>query len=109
MLLILLFAAPILQIILSILRVLRIIGIRLCWIAAITLLLGLMLPFVSMAIVSDELSVSHPGMHCGMPAFGALVAGTMITLIATPVVALIFYLIDRICRCEVAYNLQTKF
>lgn len=94
--LLLLFAAPILQIILSVLRLVSKIALPLFIIFGIALFSGIMCSFIAMRIVLDAMSQEAHGRGiCGMPAMAALFAGVFITLVTTPLIAIVSYFINR--------------
>ena len=89
----LIFIAPIFQIIVSILRVTRVILVPLYLIFASTILLGFTLSFTAMGSILDNMPGTGP--HCGMPAMGVLFGGIFITLITSPIISLVVFLINR--------------
>jgi hypothetical protein len=101
----LIFIAPILQTFISILKIKRVISVPLFLIFAASILLGFILSFKAMGIVNDEMPASRSGMHCGMPGLAVLFAGIFITLITSPIISFVFFLINRsIRRNEIATN-----
>ncbi len=91
--LLLLFTAPVIQIVLSILRIKRLIALTLNMIPAFTVALGFILSFVAMELVFNNLAASN--VRCGLPGISCLFCGFFITLFATPVISMFFYFIDR--------------
>jgi len=92
----LLFAAPVLQIILSVLRLARKISLPLYAIFWLALVVGFICSFMAMNIVLDAMSrAAHGRGICGMPAMGVLFAGLFITFVTTPIISIICYFINR--------------
>jgi hypothetical protein len=97
----LIFIAPIFQIIISTLKITWVISVPLFLIFAATILVGFVLSFSAMRITLDE--TTGLDMHCGTPGIAILFAGVLITLITSPIILLFFYLINRsISRNEIA-------
>ncbi|MBD1363906.1 hypothetical protein IDJ77_08810 [Mucilaginibacter sp. ZT4R22] len=93
--LLLLFAAPVLQIILSLFRLTGKIRIPLVVIFVLSLFSGIVCSFICMNIVLNELTATSPDRGvCGMPALGALVVGIFITVVSGSVIAVISALVD---------------
>jgi len=95
----LLFVAPVFQIILSVLRIFDRLTIPLGVIAFLAFLLGIVLSIVSMN--SNEFKIppdaSSTGcVDCGMVAASVLIIGFFVTLISTPVIAFIGFVIYRL-------------
>lgn len=92
----LLFVAPFLQIILSVLRLVRKIQLPLFAIFGFALFLGIICSFMAMEIILDAMSrEAHGRGICGMPGMAVLFAGLFITFVTTPIIAMVCYLISR--------------
>ena len=91
-LLLLLFAAPILQVIFLALKAAGKIKIPSGLIAVFTFLLGILL-----SITAAKLSMPHiKCLDCGLVSFAFLFIGLVITAVATPVIELIYFVISRL-------------
>lgn len=92
----LLFVAPFLQIILSVLRLVRKIQLPLFAIFGFALFAGIICSFIAMEIILDAMSrKAHGEGICGMPGMAALFCGIFITIVTTPIIAMICYFINR--------------
>jgi hypothetical protein len=92
---VLLFAAPVLQIILSLFKLTGKVKLHLSVIFFIALFTGAACSFLSMKIVLDQMRSLAPDRYiCGMPAMALLLGGLFITFIATPIITIVchFYL-----------------
>lgn len=93
-LILLLFAAPVIQIVLSVLRLTGKMPLPLMLIFAIAFFIGIAASFIAMGIVLDEIPASSGHGKCGMPGMAALFGGLFITFVSAPVIALICALIN---------------
>lgn len=91
---IILFLAPLVQLILSALRVTGKIRMHLGGIAALAILLGFIMSFQSMGMVSKNLAASN--FRCGMPAVATLFFGFFMTIVAGFLTWGVFYLLLRL-------------
>ena len=97
---ILLFTAPVLQIILSIFKLAGKIKSPLSIIFFIALFTGVACSFLSMKIVIDQMTALAPDKYiCGMPAMALLLGGLFITFVTAPIITIIGYFINRyLCK-----------
>ena len=95
--LLLLFTAPVLQTILSVLTLTRKILLPLFVIFGIALFGGILGSFLAMRIVlNDMVRLAHgKELICGMPGMAILFGGIFITFVTTPTIAFICYFINR--------------
>ncbi|RFZ95338.1 hypothetical protein D0C36_07355 [Mucilaginibacter conchicola] len=99
--LLILFLAPVLQIILSAMRISGNLKIRLIYITLLAFALGTAMTFVSAGMISDQLAKSN--FHCGMPMIGSFFMG-LLTTFTTPVIGIIFLLIYNARRKRISLN-----
>lgn len=85
--------APILHIIASAVRIKGFIKIRLVYIALMALAIGIAMTFVVVGMVGDELAQEN--YHCGMPIIGAFFFGIFFTAVATPLIVVISYYVNK--------------
>ena len=85
--------APIIQIIISVLRIYDRTKLPLSAIGVLTALLGVFLSFQTTSMVTYHLPNSHA--TCGILSAAFLIGGVMITFVATPVIGIISYLVYR--------------
>ncbi|OOQ58135.1 hypothetical protein [Mucilaginibacter pedocola] len=106
--LVLLFAAPVIQLILSVLKLCRSISIPLAAIYMGAVFAGAICSFIGMKIMLSQMAVaSHGQGFCGMPALGFLFGGAFITLISTSLIAGICAIIEvRNKRRNTRYQLN---
>jgi hypothetical protein len=90
---ILLIAAPTLQIIASILRITGHIGVPIGGIMFLAFFIGVVFSFVAMNTV--ELPSSPTGVRCGMPQFAVLCGSFFLQVITAPLIAVISYIVYR--------------
>jgi hypothetical protein len=103
---VLLFTAPILQIILSVLKLNSKIKLHLFIIFFVALFTGLACSFLSMKIVLDQMRALAPDRYiCGMPAMALLLGGLFITFIATPIITIVCHFIYRYLHKAAKANL----
>jgi hypothetical protein len=100
MLLFMLIAAPIIQIVLSVLRVANRIKIPLIIIAILALALGVALSIWTMNIIIADIPPSPTGFKCGTGAAAVLIMGIFISIVSSIVIALISYLCYSIARSK---------
>jgi len=92
----LLIAAPTLQIIASILRITGHIGVPIGGIMFLAFFMGVTFSFVAMNTL--ELSPSPTGVRCGMPQAAILFGGFFLQVIMAPLIAIISYIVYRFKR-----------
>lgn len=91
--LVLIFSAPIVQIILSILRIGKRITLPLSWIAALTFISGLVLSYYAMILAEPRPLPVAP--RCSPESF-ILLGGIISTTISTPIIGIVSYIAYRI-------------
>jgi hypothetical protein len=96
--LLLLFIAPVFQIILLTLKIRGRINPPAGVIAILTFILGITLSIVSMNLVESDIHPNPIGPKCGTILAAFLFAGFFITAVATPIIELIFFAINRFIR-----------
>jgi len=99
----LLIAAPTLQIIASILRITGHIGVPIGGIMFVAFFIGVVFSFVAMNTV--ELPPSRTGVRCGMLQFAVLCGGFFLQVITAPLIAIVNYLVYRLRRRQMKINL----
>jgi len=93
---VLLFTAPVLQIILSIFKLAGKLPLHLSVIFFIALFTGVACSFLSMKIILDQMTALAPDRYiCGMPAMALLLGGLFITFATAPVITIVSHFINR--------------
>jgi hypothetical protein len=93
---VLLFAAPVLQIILSLFKLTGKVKLHLYIIFFIALFTGAACSFLSMKIILDQMRALAPDRYiCGMPAMALLLGGLFITFVTAPIITIIGYFVNR--------------
>jgi branched-subunit amino acid ABC-type transport system permease component len=95
MVLLMLIAAPILQIVLSVLRIKQSLSLSLIAIAGIAFITGILLSIWAMNIIMDAIPASPGGFKCGIGAAAVMLGGFFITMVSVPVIGLASYLFYR--------------
>lgn len=93
-LLLLIFAAPIVQITLSILRLLGKLQLPLYAIFVLALAIGVAASFAAMSIVFNETPALSEGIRCGTPAMAFFFGGLFIAFITGPLIWIVCALIN---------------
>jgi len=94
--LLLLFIAPLFQIILLTLKIKDRIRIPAGVTAILTYILGIVLPIASMYLVESDVHPDPSGPRCSIISASFLMIGVFITVIFTPVIEFIFFIIRRL-------------
>lgn len=95
----LLFVATICQIIFLILKIKGIIKLQDGLIAVFTFILGITLTIVGWNLVESDVHPG-PGPRCEIIPTAFVFAGLFITIVATPVIELIFFIVKRLIRAK---------
>jgi hypothetical protein len=96
--LLLLFVAPLFQIILLALKVKGRINMPPGLIAISTFILGIALATASMNLADSDIHPNPTGPKCGIISVAFLLTGLFITAVATPIIELIFFAIRRLTQ-----------
>jgi hypothetical protein len=94
--LLLLLVAPVLQIILSVLRLSRKLSVPLSVIFGFAVITGIACSFFASNLVVEGIRAESHGQYvCGMPGLAFVIIGLFITLVSTPIIAIVCYFISR--------------
>jgi hypothetical protein len=94
--LLILFVAPVFQIIFLALKIKGRINLPDGVIAILTFIIGIALSIAAMILVDHDINPNPTGPRCGTTSAAFLLVGFFITVIATPIIELIFFAINKL-------------